>query len=119
MPGSVMKYRGCDGLGLELAADLGHEDPQVVGLVVVLRPPHLLEELALGDEPARVAHEHLDEVPLGGREPDLLAVARDALGREVDGEVGRLDDRRLLGGRGATQRGPQAGQRARPSRTAW
>ena len=55
-----MKYRGWRGVGLELAPDLGHVDPQVVGLGLVLRAPHLLQQLPLGDELARVADQHLD-----------------------------------------------------------
>ena len=55
-------------------------------------------------------HEDLDEVPLGRREPDLGAVAVHPLGREVDGEVGGLDHRLLLGRRGAAQRGAEPGQ---------
>ena len=47
-----------DGTGrvrLELAAQLGHVDAQVVGLLVVARPPHLVEQLALGHEPSDIA----------------------------------------------------------------
>src|SRR3954469_15201520 len=51
-------------VGLELAPQLGHVDPQVVRLGLVARAPHLLEQLALRDEPVLVADEHFDEVPL-------------------------------------------------------
>ena len=81
MPGSVRKCAGVRRVGLELAADPGQVDAQVVGLVLVLRAPDLLEELALGDELAGVADQHLDQVPLGGGELHLVAVAGDPLGR--------------------------------------
>src|SRR3982750_4468175 len=75
------------GLGFELAADMGEVDPEVVGLVAVMRTPHLLEELAAGDELAGVANEHFDEMPFGWREPDLAAGADDLLRSQIDGEV--------------------------------
>ena len=50
-------------------------------LVAVLRTPHLPQQLALGDELAGVAGERLDQLPLGRREPHVLAVASDALRR--------------------------------------
>src|SRR5262249_46576218 len=84
---------GVAGLGLELAAHLRHEDPQVVRLVVVIGAPHLLEQLTLGDETPTVADEHLDEMPLGRREAHFSAVATDLLRRQVDREVRGLDDR--------------------------
>ena len=42
-------------------------------------------------------------MPLGRRQPDLRAAAAYLLRREVDGEVGGLDDRLFLGRRGAPQ----------------
>src|SRR5262245_61701761 len=90
-------------IGLELAPDLGEVDAQVVRLRLVLGAPHLLKQLALRDELARVADEHLDDMPLGRREPDLAVAGADALGREVDREVGGLDDGFLVGGRGSPQ----------------
>src|SRR5215216_3199938 len=78
-------------LGLELPAHLGHEHPEVVRLVVVLRPPHLLEELALGDESPTVPDEDLDEMPFGRGEAYLAAVAPYLLRRQVDREVAGLD----------------------------
>src|SRR5262245_42149397 len=97
------------GIGLELASDLGEVDAQVVRLRLVLRAPDLLEQLALGDELARVADEHLDDVPLGRRQPDLGVPGADALGREVDREVRGLDDSILFGGCCS----PEGGSKAR------
>src|ERR1700730_10442497 len=79
-----------------------------MGLTVVLGTPHLLQELLLGHELAPVADEDLDDRPLGGSETDLVPVAPHLLGCEVDGEVGRRDDRCLLDRRRPAQRGPEA-----------
>ena len=42
-------------IGFQLAPDVSHVDPEVIGLVAVLRAPDLLEELPLGDQLAAVA----------------------------------------------------------------
>ena len=39
-------------VGLDLAPELEHEDPQIVRLVVVIRPPDLPEELLVDDDEA-------------------------------------------------------------------
>src|SRR5436305_14759389 len=72
---------------LELAAQLGEVDAQVAGLVRVRRAPDLAEQLLLADQASRVAHEHLQHVPLGWGEAYVGAAADDLLGRQVDGEV--------------------------------
>src|SRR5271166_5434367 len=82
-------------IGLELSPDRDEEHPDIVRLGVA-KAPDLLEELALGDEPAGIARQELDHLPLGGRQADLMAVAADALGREVDAEVRCIDHRGLV-----------------------
>src|SRR5438270_13814542 len=64
-PGLGEEVPGLAGVGLQLPPQLAHIDAQVVGLLVVRRAPDVLEELGLGDEPARVADEHLEDLPLG------------------------------------------------------
>ena len=77
-------------VGLQLAAQVGHVDPQVVALVAVAGTPHVLQQLALRDELAGVAHEHLEQLPLGRRQADRLARrVEHPLGGQVDGEVRR------------------------------
>ena len=98
------------GLGLELAAQLGHEHPQIVRLVVVLGSPDLLQQLCLRDEAAAVANEHFDEVPLGRCQSHLLAVAAHLLRRQVDGEVRRLDEGFFFRRGGTPEGGAQAGE---------
>ena len=93
-------------IGLELAPDRDEEHAHVVGLGVA-QPPDLLEQLALGDEPARVACEELDHLPLGGREAHLVPVAAHSFRGEVDGEVGRFDHWCILDRRRYAQRDAQ------------
>ncbi len=62
-------------LGFQLAPHLGHVDPQVVGLHLVLRAPYLPEQLAVGEELALVGWRwsytsDCDE-PRDGRSPAL------------------------------------------------
>src|SRR5262249_58154968 len=97
------------------AGDVGHEEAEVIRLGVVLGSPDLLQELALGDKPPAVADENLDEVPLGGCQADLVAVAPYLLRRQVDGEVGGLDEGILLGRCGAPKRGAQPGEGLGPA----
>jgi hypothetical protein len=98
-------------IGFQLAADLGNEDAQVVGLLLVLGPPDLLQQLPLADQPSGVADQELDELPLGGGQPDLPAVPGDLLGGQVNAEVRGLYDRdRLVGWGGPADGGPQASQ---------
>ena len=73
----MRKWTGCEG-SFELAPHAGKEHPQVLGLLDVLGPPDLLEELAVRHEAAGIAHEQGDDVPLLGGEVDGLAVARPA-----------------------------------------
>src|ERR1700743_1369350 len=96
-------------LGLQLAAELGDVDAQVVGLRAVGRTPNVLEELLLGDQPAPVADQDLKQLPLGRRQPDVGPGPDDALGGQVDREGGGGDDGVVRCGR----RGP-ADRRAEP-----
>src|SRR3984885_15674112 len=58
-------------VGLELAPQLRHVEPQVAARVAVPGPPHVVEQLAVAEQLARVAQQHLEQVPFGGRQPDL------------------------------------------------
>ncbi len=109
-PGLGEEVARAAGLGLELAPHVRHVHAQVGGLVVVLRAPHLLQQLPLRHELALVAHQDLDQVPLGRRESHLGAGAVHPLRAEIDGEVRRLDHGLLLGRRRAPQRGAQTSQ---------
>src|SRR4029453_4656114 len=62
-------------IGFQLAADLGDEQAQVVGLLLIIGPPDLLQQLPLADQPAGVADQQLNELPLGRGEADLPAVS--------------------------------------------
>src|SRR3954453_3514227 len=82
---------------LELAADVRQVHAQVVRLGPVFRTPYLAQQRALAHELARVAHEHLHDVPLRRREAPLARRVRHPLGREIDRERVGLDQRRLSG----------------------
>ena len=69
-------------VGLQLAAQLGHVQPEVAGRVGVARAPHLGEQLPLAQQLARMAEQHLEQVPLGRGQPDVgCAVARPRMTR--------------------------------------
>ena len=84
------------GVRLELAANLGEIDAEVVRFLLVLRAPDALQKLPLRDQPAGMTDERLDDLPLGRGQADLLPVSLDALGGEVGPEVSGLDDGFLL-----------------------
>ena len=75
------------GVWFQLAAELRDVDAEVVRLGLVGGPPDLLEQLLLGDELAFVPDQHLQEMPLGGRETDGLPVGSRLLGGQVDREA--------------------------------
>ncbi len=74
-------------VGLELAAQLVGIDAQVVGLAAVGRAPDRAQQVLLEHEVAGLAAQCLEQAPLGGGQPDLLAVHRRTTLGEVEGEV--------------------------------
>src|SRR4051812_7493367 len=92
---------------LELAADVGDVDAQVVRLVAVAGTPHLAQERGGGDGLAGVDGEHGEQVELDRREVDVGAVAGDPPRREVDRHRPDPD-----GGVGAVRRVAAAQHRA-------
>src|ERR1700735_2608073 len=81
---------------LDLPSHPGHEHPEVLGLCLVLRSPYLVEQLLMRDEPAGIADEHFDDVPLLRCEVDIRPVLHGLLGGQVDRERLCLDPRILL-----------------------
>ena len=59
---------------LELAADAGHVDAQVVGLARVGRTPDSAQQFGLANEPASSGREVFDDLPLGGGQVCLFPV---------------------------------------------
>ena len=66
MPGSATSIGAPS--GAELLAQLARVDAQVVGLGVVARAPHLVEQGAVGEDPPGVAGERGEHAELLGRE---------------------------------------------------
>ena len=86
------------GFRFKLAPQLRHEYPQVAGIGVIRRSAQVGQQRARCHEPARLKHESRQQVPLGRREVNTLAVrANRGGGREVDGDVSELDRCRFDG----------------------
>ena len=75
MPGLGTEMPGAGGIRLELPPDPAHQDPEVLGLGLVLGAPDVVEQLALGYQPARIPDQHLDDAPLLRGEVDVGPVA--------------------------------------------
>ena len=66
-------------------------DAQVVGLLAVFRPPHLLQQLAMRDEPSPMLREHAQQLELDPCEVDRLTAAGHRPVGQVDDELADLD----------------------------
>jgi cellulose synthase/poly-beta-1,6-N-acetylglucosamine synthase-like glycosyltransferase/peptidoglycan/xylan/chitin deacetylase (PgdA/CDA1 family) len=123
-------------IGFELATQLGHVQPQVAGSVGVSGPPDLGQQLVAAEQLTGVAQQHLEQVPFGRGEPDVLRLRgrahrahracgararraapgrhrrlpRDPLGGQVDDQVAEPDPRQVLGRSSAPDRGAHPGQ---------
>lgn len=69
-------------------------------LLLVGRSPDFAEGLLAGDESSEFAGQQLEEGPIGRGERHVVAGPRDALAREVDGQVAHLYDGDLRDGVG-------------------
>src|SRR3954471_18535702 len=77
---------------LELLAQACDVDAQVVGLAVVRRPPHLVQQVTLTHETTRVPDEDLEQSPLRGGQTYDDPVAGHPSCRQVDRQRPCLDD---------------------------
>ena len=110
---------GVGGVVFELAAELGQVDPQVAGVLALGGPPDVGRSWSPADQPAVVAHEQVEDAPLGRGQVYVPALSLDDLGGEVDGQLTGFEGLVVGGGvvggpaeRGA-QRGPSAPRRGR------
>ena len=87
-----------ESIGLELPSNMRHVDPEIICLVLVLRPPDLLQKLALGDQAAGASGQRGDESPLDRGETDFFTIDDGSLVLQVDDEVLGRHDRRLVCG---------------------
>jgi len=75
MPGSVMRCRGRVGSGSSLRRSWFMYWRKVMGLGEVARPPHRPQELTLANELAGVTRQHLQHLPFGRRQVQVLGGA--------------------------------------------
>jgi hypothetical protein len=75
---------------LELLANSGDKDPQVVGIVLTPRTPDRFKDLLAQDKMARPAKENLNYLKLDPGEEDLVAIGmKDSTSCDVNREVSR------------------------------
>src|SRR5260370_37369926 len=96
--------------------------PEVPGGVGVSRATYILEQVLLAEQLARVAEQHLEQVPLGGGQPDVgpgraVGVAADPLGGEVDDQISQPEPRFVTVAQPAAP-DRASGRAVPPSRTA-
>jgi hypothetical protein len=112
---------GMGGVFFELAAQLDHVEPQVVGLPLEAGSPHGGQQLRRAHELAGMPHEQLEYGPLGGGQPERLVGRRRSrragAGYLVRGQVDLPAPDDHLGGFGAdhgaflaAQHRPEPGQ---------
>ena len=94
MPGSATSMRRA--VGPELLAQLARVDAQVVRLGVVARPPHLVEQRAVREDPPGVAGQRREHGELLGREVEVRAGERGLVAGDVHPEVA-AGEHRVLG----------------------
>src|SRR5215813_9960904 len=85
-------------VGLELAPQLVHVEPEVAGGLGVSGTPDLTEQVLLAEQLAGMAEQHLEQVPLGRGQPDVGRVwparfADNPLRGQVDDQVTEPDPR--------------------------
>ena len=66
------------GRGFDLGAQLADEDAQILRVVGMGRPPDGGENLAMGDDPPGVAHQHFEQLVFLRRQLERLTVLGDA-----------------------------------------
>ena len=113
-PASVIRCLGLGGVGLQLAAQLGQVDPQVVGLRRRSPGPRPRAAARAARRACRGGATSSSRMPHSvGRQVHLGAVgATHPLRGEVDAEVAGVDDGLAVGRRGGgpAHRGPQPGE---------
>ena len=79
--------------------------PEVVRLGAIGRSADLLQELLTGDQVPAMSSQDFSELPLGWREPDLVAAVGESFGCEIDGARVGGDERSVVTGLGPWQHG--------------
>src|SRR5207244_1758879 len=84
------------GIPLQLVAKLAHVDAQVMALVSEARAPDLFQELAMGEDLARVLDEDREEVVLRACDVHLILADEHAAGAEIDLQLSAVEYRFAL-----------------------
>ena len=88
-----MDILGLGGVLLQLAADIGHIDPQdLVAAAAAVRPPDVLQDEVVGEHLPGVDGQQLDDLELVLGEVDLLPRQEHLVPGQVDGQVFDLID---------------------------
>jgi hypothetical protein len=82
---------GMFGIGFDFIAEMADVNAQVVGVLIVTRPPNLTEDVAVRQHHAGVADKQAEEVVLDDRKFEFPATASDAPSGEVHGQVAGLE----------------------------
>lgn len=80
-------------IGLQLLSQMTHIDPQIVAVLHGVRPPHLIQQLALGKHFAGIIQQRRQQAKLDRRQVDLFAAAQDAAGGDIDLQVSEAHHR--------------------------
>ncbi len=105
----------------ELGAELADVDRHQVRLALEVVPPDLLQDVGVGEDPPRVAHEEVQEVVLLAGQPDGAVGAASLAGAGVQHQVGEAQEGGgggAGGGRPGSRRRRRALTRASSSSTA-
>jgi len=94
-------------IALDFATQLTDKDADELALAIVLWTPDGAEQVPVGEDPARVGDERLEEIEFGGRQPDVITTTGDDAPVDVDTQVARLHHcGRATSARRPSERGP-------------
>src|SRR5438309_3190517 len=100
---------GLDQLATELLAEGSHHRTQVVRFALVLWSPHLAQQLPVGEHPASLERQELEEFVLDRSEMDGLTAQANEMPLDVQLHIAKVQYRLRGGGPGTAQRYANAG----------
>jgi hypothetical protein len=110
--GLGLQVLGTSGIALQLAAELGDINAEILSLFGVLGPPHFIQQLPLREHFSGVLNQDLKQLVFVGRQVDFLAVDPDDALFEIDLDGTETSERAsaIRTGAGASQSGANAGK---------